>query len=203
MGSELWGCFTSKTACRLAVDEITCIIISFCCYFKCEWRNAWAIGVLTSLVSSWWRRFRGAQLKATSPPRERTAPSPGIPAHSFPLTLFSLALSPRLTLLPLPASSNIQHWGIWIMLPRWKKKASRPFFSQSLAVSTVPKARREKSPGCSLPTTLTYSLDKLWEIKHFHNHYNNWCCSSSCLSYDKWWAVLPGLPYVRSLETFQ
>lgn len=147
--------------------------------------------------------FSGSAVKGhIAPLRENSAlpwyPCPQLPSHPiFPRSVSTPHSPSSASIIKYPTLRNLNN------VTQMEKKASRPFFSQSLAVSTVPKVRREKSPGCSLPTTLTYSLDKLWEIKHFHNHYNNWCCSSSCLSYDKWWAVLPGLPYVRSLETFQ
>lgn len=114
--------------------------------------------------------FLGSAVKGhIAPPlREQRPPLVSLPTSSLSPYFASLCLHASLSFL-------CQHHQISNLnnVTQMEKKASCPFFPpQSLAVSSVLKVRREKSPGCSLPTTLTYSLDKLWETQHIHIHYN-------------------------------
>lgn len=87
----------------------------------------------------------------------------------FPLTPFYLTQCLH-ALLSLPASSNIQHWGIWIMLPRWRKCLAL-VFNLWLSLYFF-KRGGEKYPCCSLHHHHQHS--HIRSVDNCHIHQTSW-----------------------------
>lgn len=139
MGCELWKGFASKTVClhvavlnswwntlhhraNISVQMWLCsdLLCSMSAWFNICAAYGWSDSslIIFHLFSTFfwrWECYQGhiPSLKEQHPPVASLCSSSLAPN----LPILSLCLSLHF---PLPASSNIQLWGIWIMLPRWR-----------------------------------------------------------------------------------
>lgn len=147
-------------------DEIPHSLISLCRYVKLAVMFGPSGSSHLSLPPVF-RHFWEVQPGLNTGLCKSTAPSCGFPPHVFPLTISK-------PVLPLPASSNIQHWGIWIMLHRWGEHPTLVFNLCQCLKGRRRKTSMQLPPHCSCiynMSTCTTSWKILFQLVSLKAHF--------------------------------